>query len=109
VPVHVPLPTDNDACSPVILEALAAGKPVITTRYNGAAESLGDNKYGQVLNRCDDAEELAQAMLQLCNKDYREKISALIEQNRLFEQVSMMRHAQELIELYRELKSNSKS
>jgi UDP-glucose:(heptosyl)LPS alpha-1,3-glucosyltransferase len=98
----VVLPTYNDACSRVVLEALAAGTPAITTRHNGAAESLGDNKYGHVLDRCDDTEELAQVMLKFCDREYRNEMCGQIERDRLFEQVSMMRHAQELVELYRD-------
>jgi UDP-glucose:(heptosyl)LPS alpha-1,3-glucosyltransferase len=34
-------PTFYDPCSNVVLEALACGLPVVTSRYNGAAELLG--------------------------------------------------------------------
>src|SRR5205085_9705054 len=34
-------PTFYDPCSLVVLEALACGLPVVTTRYNGAAELFG--------------------------------------------------------------------
>lgn len=103
------LPSYNDACSRVILESLAAGKPGITTRFNGAAERLGGGKYGQVLERCDDVVALAKAMVKFCDKDYCQTVSRQIEQDRLFEQVSMARHAEQLVSLYRELKSNLKT
>ena len=43
------LPTRHDPCSLVVLEALAMGVPVITTRQNGAAEVMVDGVHGRVL------------------------------------------------------------
>ena len=42
-------PTFYDACSLVVLEALASGVPVITTRYNGAGGIISDAQEGFVL------------------------------------------------------------
>ena len=42
-------PTFYDACSLVVLEALASGLPVITTRYNGAGGIISDGREGFVL------------------------------------------------------------
>jgi len=44
------LPTFYDACSLVVLEALAAGLPVVTTRANGAAELVSDGIDGYVVD-----------------------------------------------------------
>jgi len=39
-------PTFSDHCSLVVLEALACGRPVITTAQNGAAELIEPGKQG---------------------------------------------------------------
>jgi UDP-glucose:(heptosyl)LPS alpha-1,3-glucosyltransferase len=97
----VVLPSYNDACSRVVMESLAAGKPAITTRYNGAAEFLGDNKYGVVLDRCDDTAELADAMLSLCDKNRQQQLCHNIEADEVYKNVSIERHVRELMELYK--------
>jgi UDP-glucose:(heptosyl)LPS alpha-1,3-glucosyltransferase len=43
------LPTRHDPCSLVVLEALAMGVPVISTRQNGACEAMVDSVHGRVL------------------------------------------------------------
>src|SRR5262249_44622821 len=58
-------PTFYDPCSHVVLEALACGLPVITTRYNGASELLQPPREGFVLDDPHDHERLAGAMARL--------------------------------------------
>src|SRR5436309_10617703 len=58
-------PTFYDPCSLVVLEALACGLPVITTRYNGAAEMLSPPAQGYVVGNPHDHGRLASAMAQL--------------------------------------------
>ncbi len=58
-------PTFSDHCSLVVLEALASGLPVITTRQNGAAEFIENEKQGFVISHPRDTDALANAMLQL--------------------------------------------
>ena len=99
----VVLPTYNDACSRLVLEALAVGKPAITTSKNGAADFLDNGKYGFVIEQSDNIDALAQALLQLCDPNIQKNISQAIEFDRLHERVSIKRHAQELITLYNEL------
>ena len=55
------LPTRRDTCSLVVLEALAMGLPVITTRQNGASEVIEAGRQGIVLDRGDTG-ALADAM-----------------------------------------------
>jgi UDP-glucose:(heptosyl)LPS alpha-1,3-glucosyltransferase len=59
------LPTRHDPCSLVVLEALACGLPVISTRFNGACEIMENGVHGWVLDSADDPRELAHAMNQL--------------------------------------------
>jgi UDP-glucose:(heptosyl)LPS alpha-1,3-glucosyltransferase len=58
-------PTFYDPCSHVVLEALACGLPVITTRYNGASELLQPPREGRVLDDPHDLDQLAGAMRDL--------------------------------------------
>jgi len=55
------LPTIYDPCANACLEALAAGRPVVTTRANGAAELMEPGRDGVVLEQPHDSEELARA------------------------------------------------
>ncbi|HAA05384.1 MAG TPA: hypothetical protein DCE18_18745 [Syntrophobacteraceae bacterium] len=55
-------PTWYDPCSLVVLEALAAGLPVITTRFNGASEIMTDGCQGFLLDTPADVERLADRM-----------------------------------------------
>jgi UDP-glucose:(heptosyl)LPS alpha-1,3-glucosyltransferase len=61
-------PTFYDPCSLVVLEALACGLPIITTRYNGASELLhtsGVNQDGYVLSDPHDHQQLAWCIAQM--------------------------------------------
>ncbi len=62
-------PTFYDPCSLVALEALACGLPVITTRYNGAAELL-NSWNGVVVNDPHNREELAAAIEHVGQSSY---------------------------------------
>ncbi len=56
------LPTIYDPCANVVLEALACGRPVVTTAANGAAEFITPGVNGAVLARPDDIPGLAAAL-----------------------------------------------
>ena len=60
-------PTWYDPCSLVLLEALACGLPVITTRFNGAGELIEPGVHGTILDRPDDDAALAKAMREWSN------------------------------------------
>lgn len=64
-------PTFYDPCSLVVLEALACGLPVITSRYNGAAELLTPPNDGLVIDDPHDAAALAGAMTRMLDRGYR--------------------------------------
>ncbi|MBC7785507.1 MAG: glycosyltransferase family 4 protein, partial [Burkholderiales bacterium] len=56
------LPTRHDPCSLVVLEALAMGLPVITTKQNGASDVMTPGVHGYVLDSGDDIPALTAAM-----------------------------------------------
>jgi len=64
-------PTWYDPCSLVVLEALACGLPVITTRFNGAGELMHDGQDGYLVDSPADYDALAQAMEKLLDADLR--------------------------------------
>jgi UDP-glucose:(heptosyl)LPS alpha-1,3-glucosyltransferase len=64
-------PTFYDPCSHVVLEALACGLPVITTRYNGASEFLQPPREGYVLDDPHALDALAGAMTRLLDPSRR--------------------------------------
>jgi UDP-glucose:(heptosyl)LPS alpha-1,3-glucosyltransferase len=58
-------PTFYDACSLVVLEALASGLPVITSRYNGAGGIISEGREGFVVKDPRDIHVLAEKILSL--------------------------------------------
>jgi UDP-glucose:(heptosyl)LPS alpha-1,3-glucosyltransferase len=60
-------PTFYDACSLVVLEALASGVPVITTKNNGAGGIISDGKEGFVLEDPREVETLTEKILYLAD------------------------------------------
>ena len=98
--VLVTLSAHEGLCLPV-LEALAAGKPAITTRYNGAADFLGEGEYGITIDEPTDIQALADALQRLCDPKQQQQFCQRIEADRVFEQVSIRRHVAELIKIYR--------
>jgi UDP-glucose:(heptosyl)LPS alpha-1,3-glucosyltransferase len=64
-------PTFYDPCSLVVLEALACGLPVITTRYNGASELFDVPAAGQVIDDPHDSVSLAAALTTMLDPSYR--------------------------------------
>jgi UDP-glucose:(heptosyl)LPS alpha-1,3-glucosyltransferase len=58
-------PTFYDPCSHVVLEAMACGLPVITSRYNGASELLHPPREGLVLDDPHDHAHLAWCLAQM--------------------------------------------
>jgi len=69
-------PTWYDPCSLVVLEALACGRPVITTRFNGASELMADGREGVVLDAPDEIGRLHEALARLLDADLRQRMGA---------------------------------
>jgi UDP-glucose:(heptosyl)LPS alpha-1,3-glucosyltransferase len=58
-------PTFYDPCSGVVIEALACGLPVVTSRYDGSAELMHPPREGFVLDDPHDATALADCLMKL--------------------------------------------
>ena len=94
------LPTFYDPCSRYILEALAASKPVITTRFNGAREQFVNNRHGRVIEQSEDVSALAEAIDYFTDTDNIRKASEAIVADNLKEKISIKRAAEQLISIY---------
>ncbi len=94
-------PTYYDPCSRVVLEALCAGVPVITTRFNGAAEAMTDGREGFILDTPDDVAGLSDRIARLLDEPFRERCAAAAQ--RLRGRLGMDRHADEIVKLYRDI------
>jgi len=93
-------PTWYDPCSRVVLEALSLGLPVVTTRYNGAAEAMVPGRHGVVIHEPADAAALAAALGRGLQRELRAACAA--DAACFAERYSMARHARELVALYKE-------
>jgi UDP-glucose:(heptosyl)LPS alpha-1,3-glucosyltransferase len=68
------LPTFYDPCALVIVEAMAGGLPVITSRYNGASEMMRHGTDGIVLAEPSDIAELSGSLEKLFDTNFRRQI-----------------------------------
>jgi len=94
------LPTFYDPSSRFILEAIAANKPVITTRFNGATDLFVDGRHGKVIDSPEDVGALAEAIGYFTNADNIQKASRAIAEDNLKEKISISRAAEQLKSLY---------
>jgi UDP-glucose:(heptosyl)LPS alpha-1,3-glucosyltransferase len=94
-------PTFYDPCSRVVLEALSAGLPCVTTRFNGAAEIMTDAQHGFILDSPRDIDGLVKALERLGDEEFRQRCGEAAAGLR--ERLSMKRHALQMRALYEEL------
>lgn len=73
-------PTFYDPCSLVVLEAIACGLPVITTKFNGAAELIDIPDCGRVIDDPLQTQALANAIGQMCQTDVRSRAAQAARQ-----------------------------
>jgi UDP-glucose:(heptosyl)LPS alpha-1,3-glucosyltransferase len=100
------LPTFYDPSSRFILEALAAGKPVITTKFNGATDLFVDRKHGRIIDMPENIEALAEAINWFTDTDNIRKASQAIAEDNLKEKVSVRRVARQLMTVYESILQN---
>ncbi|MEN6494357.1 MAG: glycosyltransferase family 4 protein [Thermoguttaceae bacterium] len=94
-------PTFYDPCSLVVLEALGAGLPVITTRYNGVSELLTDGVDGCVLDDPADLDGFLARLEPLFSPAVRQPMSRGARQLAL--QHTLDRNCDEIEAVYREV------
>jgi UDP-glucose:(heptosyl)LPS alpha-1,3-glucosyltransferase len=82
----------------VVLEALAMGLPVITTRQNGAIDAMTDGVHGRVLDDPQDVAALSQALTALCDDSCRATMASACR--RLRPRLSFDAHVDQLLAIY---------
>jgi len=97
------LPTFYDPCSRFILEALSAGKPVITTRFNGAVDLFTNNRHGKVIDDPKDISALVKAVGYFSDADNIQKASEAIIADNIKENISISRVVRQLESLYKSI------
>jgi len=91
-------PTYYDPCSLVVLEALASGLPVVTSRFNGAGELMTEGVEGYLLADPADAEELAERLRTLFSAERRPTMATAAR--RLAERHSLDHNCDEILAVY---------
>ena len=97
------LPTFYDPASRFILEALAAGKPVITTRFNGATDLFVKNRHGKIIDTPENTTSLAEAIGHFTDTSNIRDASQAIAEDNLRDNISISRAAGQLKELYQSI------
>ncbi|PQP34189.1 hypothetical protein C6A37_09070, partial [Desulfobacteraceae bacterium SEEP-SAG9] len=95
------LPTYYDACSLVVIEAMASGLPSITTVYNGAAGIITNGEDGYIISHPPEPMELEDRMRSLMAPETREQMSKKAMQTA--KKYSIERNHQEMIKVFNEV------
>ena len=94
------LPTFYDPSSRYILEALAAGKPVVTTRFNGATDLFVNDRHGKVIDAPEDISALAEAIVYFTDTNNIQNASQAIAEDNIEEEISIRRAAKQMVTVY---------
>jgi UDP-glucose:(heptosyl)LPS alpha-1,3-glucosyltransferase len=94
-------PTFYDSCSLTVLEALASGLPVVTSRFNGAADAIASDKGGLVIQDPSDARELAAAITFF--SDAKRRSLASTAARAWMEDYTQERNVEETLRVYHEV------
>lgn len=71
-------PTFYDSCGLTILEAMASGLPVVTSRFAGASSTLRSDEGGKIVKDPSDVRELVQAIDWFCPEHRRHSAGLLV-------------------------------
>ncbi|MCA9100952.1 MAG: glycosyltransferase family 4 protein [Planctomycetales bacterium] len=93
-------PTWYDPCSLVVLEALAAGLPVVTSCFNGAGELITPGQEGDVLDDPANDVAWAECLARYCHTRRREAMGDAAR--RLAERHDLERNCDEILSVYQE-------
>jgi len=91
-------PTFYDSCSLVVLEALAGGLPVLTSRFNGAAELMTEGREGYIVPDPADLSELLARLQLLFDTDRRRRMGRAAR--RLALKHTFARNVDQVLEIY---------
>jgi UDP-glucose:(heptosyl)LPS alpha-1,3-glucosyltransferase len=94
-------PTFYDPCSLVLLEALASGLPVVTSRYNGAGELIAAGVEGSIVDDPSDVDELTACLRPMLDAAVRDRMSLAARALALAH--SFDRNCRELLAVYEEV------
>jgi UDP-glucose:(heptosyl)LPS alpha-1,3-glucosyltransferase len=94
-------PTFYDSCSLTVLEALASGLPVVTTRFNGAADAMPSEAGGKVIEDPADIENLAESIALFFDEDRRREAGFVARQ--WVENYPSARHIEDILNIYYEV------
>lgn len=94
-------PTFYDPCSLTVLEAAACGLPILTSRYNGAAELFQEGVETRLVSDPADAAELAAAVRPLLDPSLRRRMGAAARRTMLAH--SFERNVDQILAVYEEI------
>jgi len=95
------LPTYYDSAALVILEAMASGLPVVTSRWNGVSSLIDAPDAGMVLENNDNPEEIARAVYSYFPIEKR-KIALKMSPQKV-SVFSLEHHVDKILEIYQEV------
>jgi len=94
-------PTFYDPCSLTVLEALASGLPVITTKFNGAADVMTSHKGGKVIEDPENIGILAESIAWFFDEGRRDE--ARVAARQWMENHPPVRHIEDILNVYYEV------
>ena len=92
-------PTYYDPCSRVVIEAMVAGLPCVTTRWDGASEMIEDGRNGYTIDDPWNVAALVDRIDRLRDAPHRQALGYAARA--IAERVSMARHARDMLALYK--------
>jgi glycosyltransferase involved in cell wall biosynthesis len=98
------VPSLWDPLPRIVLEAMAAEKPVVASNVDGIPEAVIDGKTGILVPPADET-KLAEAILVLLNNPATGKQMGVAGRNRAIAEFSSERHAQEVLKVYQTVAS----